>query len=126
RSADPVHWDPYLHAWLVTRYADVAEVLAHFSANRTPSPERLTSLGMARLIPIAEVLGRQMLFVDPPKQTRLRTLFGAAFPSRRIERLRTHIAEIAEELLDQLGDRTEFDVIADFAVPLPAIVIAEI
>ena len=36
RTEAPVYWDPYLHAWVVTRYADVVTVLHHFSANRTP------------------------------------------------------------------------------------------
>ena len=38
RREDPVHWDVYLHAWIVTRYPDVLEVLHSFSANRTPTP----------------------------------------------------------------------------------------
>ena len=38
RTEDPVHWDPYLHAWIVTRYADVIDVLHHYSADRTPTP----------------------------------------------------------------------------------------
>ncbi len=36
RAEDPVHWDPYLHAWIVTRYADVIQVLHRFVADRTP------------------------------------------------------------------------------------------
>ena len=32
REEDPVHWDPYLHAWVVTRYADVVDVLHHYRA----------------------------------------------------------------------------------------------
>ena len=40
----PVYWDPYLHAWVVTRYADVVTVLHHFSANRTPTPEQFAAL----------------------------------------------------------------------------------
>ena len=36
RTEDPVHWDPYLHAWVVTRYEDVLTVLLRFSAARTP------------------------------------------------------------------------------------------
>ena len=35
RTEVPVHWDPYLHAWVVTRYADVITVLHDFSADRT-------------------------------------------------------------------------------------------
>jgi len=32
RSEDPVHWDPFLHAWVVTRYDDVMHVLLNYSA----------------------------------------------------------------------------------------------
>ena len=32
RSEDPVHWDPYLHTWVVTRYEDVVTVYQQFSA----------------------------------------------------------------------------------------------
>jgi pimeloyl-[acyl-carrier protein] synthase len=39
RQEDPVHWDAFLHAWVVTRYTDVLEVLHSFSADRTPTPE---------------------------------------------------------------------------------------
>ena len=46
RTEDPVHWDPYLHAWVVTRYADVVTVLQGFSATRMPTPEQLTALNL--------------------------------------------------------------------------------
>src|SRR5215471_2178873 len=58
RTEDPIHWDPYLHTWVVTRYIDVMTVLQHFSANRTPTPEQLTAMGLSKLVPIAEVLVR--------------------------------------------------------------------
>src|SRR5712672_1821174 len=61
RTEAPVHWDPYLHSWVVTRHADVVHVLQHFSADRTPGPERLAAMGMRSLSPIAEVMVRQML-----------------------------------------------------------------
>src|ERR1700686_279219 len=66
REEDPVHWDPYLHAWVVTRYADVVTVLHDFSARRTPTPEQLAALGLEELAPIAQVMVKQMLFLDPP------------------------------------------------------------
>src|SRR5438445_9813106 len=62
RSEDPVHWDPFLHAWVVTRYADVITVFQRFSADRTPTPEQLVARGMAALSPIAQIMVRQMLF----------------------------------------------------------------
>ena len=48
RTEDPVHWDPYLHAWVVTRYDDVATVFRRFSADRTPSPGVLRGPRRAR------------------------------------------------------------------------------
>jgi pimeloyl-[acyl-carrier protein] synthase len=125
RSDDPVHWDSFLHAWVVTRYADVVHVLYHFSANRTPTPEQLSTMGLSALSPIAQVMVRQMLFMDPPDHTRLRTLASAAFTPRRVELLRSHIQEIMNGLLDAAVSKGRMDVIADFASPAPAIVTAE-
>jgi pimeloyl-[acyl-carrier protein] synthase len=126
RNEDPVHWDPFLHAWVVTRYADVIHVLHHFSANRTPTPEQLSAMGLAAMNPIAQVMVRQMLFLDPPNHTRLRALASAAFTVRRVERMRSHIQEIMDHLLDAVASKGRMDLIADFASPAPAIVTAEL
>jgi len=125
RAEDPVHWDPFLHAWVVTRYEDVVTVLVRFSADRTPTPEQLTMMGMEALSPIARLMVQQMLFLDPPAHTRVRSLAARAFTPRRVEVLRGHIAEIVENLLDAVQDQRRMDVIADLAYPLPAIVTAE-
>src|SRR5881392_3715362 len=79
RSEDPVHWDPFLHAWVVTRYADVITVFQRFLANRTPTPEQLTALGLSALTPLAQVMIHQMLFLDPPAHGRVRGLASKAF-----------------------------------------------
>ena len=125
RTEDPVHWDPFLHAWVVTRYADVITVFQHFSANRTPTPEQLTALGLSSLTPLAQVMVRQMLFLDPPAHGRVRGLASKAFTPRRVEVLRSHIQDITNSLLDAVQDKGSMDVIADLAYPLPAIVTAE-
>ena len=125
RSEDPVHWDHFLHTWVVTRYADVTTVLQHFSATRTPTPEHLSELGLPRLVPIAEVLVRQMLFLDARAHGRIRNLASKAFTPRRVEALRPHIEDITDGLLDAVQDKGRMDVIADLADPLPAIVTAE-
>src|SRR5438309_9268676 len=85
RTEDPIHWDPFLHAWVVTRYADVVTVLHRFSANRTPTPEQLAALGLETLTPVAKVMVRQMLFLDAPSHTRIRGLASQAFTPRRVE-----------------------------------------
>ncbi len=48
REQDPVHWDPFLHAWVVTRYPDVITVLHKLVADRTPTPEQLSAMGCFR------------------------------------------------------------------------------
>lgn len=126
RREDPVHWDPYLHAWVVTRYADVLTVFQRFSAQRTPTPEQLTTLGLASLAPLAQVMVRQMLFLDPPAHARVRGLASQAFTPRRVERLRSHIQDITHSLLDAVRDKGQMEMIADLARPLPAIVTAEL
>jgi cytochrome P450 len=125
RTEAPVHWDPYLHAWVVTSYAEAVAVLQRFSAQRTPTPEKLAALGMEELGPIAQVMVRQMLFLDPPQHSRVRRLASVAFTPRRVERLRDHIEQITNSLIDATLDRGEMDVMADLANPLPAIVSAE-
>src|SRR6266481_9670819 len=90
RTESPVHWDPYLHAWVVTRYDDVITVLHRFSANRTPTPEQFAAMGLAELGPIAQMMTKQMLFMDAAAHTRLRTLASMAFTPARVEALRSH------------------------------------
>ncbi|MDQ2741199.1 MAG: cytochrome P450 [Chloroflexota bacterium] len=126
RSEDPVHWDPFLHAWVVTRYADVLTVFQRFSAQRTPSAETLTALGLGVLAPLAQMMVRQMLFLDPPAHSRVRGLAARAFTPRRIELLRERIQGIVDGLLDAVQPTGRMDVIADLANPLPAIVTAEL
>jgi pimeloyl-[acyl-carrier protein] synthase len=126
RTEDPIHWDPFLHAWVVTRYDDVVRVLQQFSARRTPTPEQLGEMGLSHLAPIAQFMVRLMLFMEGDAHTRLRSLCSQAFTPTRVEALREHIGEIADRLLDAVVERAEMDLIADFAAPLPSIVTAEL
>ncbi|HLW02062.1 MAG TPA: cytochrome P450 [Ktedonobacterales bacterium] len=125
RSEDPVHWDPFLHKWVVTRYADALIVLHHFSANCVLTPDQLQAMHLSILTPLSEVLVRQMLFMDHPAHGRIRSLASRAFTPRRVEGLRAQIQTIIDSLLDAVQDSERMDVIADLAYPLPAKVNAE-
>jgi cytochrome P450 len=125
RAEAPVHWDPFLHAWVVTRYPDVLTVLHRFSAHRTPSPEQLKDMGLESFTPVAQVMVKQMLFMDAPAHTRLRSLAAYAFTPGRVAVLRNQIQHIMDQLLEQVRDNGHMDVIADIAAPLPAIVTAK-
>ncbi|MCX4095418.1 cytochrome P450 family protein [Nocardia sp. alder85J] len=72
------------------------------------------------------LLTAHMLNTDPPDHTRLRKLVGKAFAPRQIAGLRPRIEQIATDLLDRLAGRDRFDLLAEFAVPLPITVICEL
>ena len=124
RERDRVQWDPFLHSWVVTGYAEVLHVLHKFSADRTPTPAQLKAMGLPQLEPIAAVMVKQMLFLDGATHARLRGLCSAAFTSRRVEEMIEQIQAITDDLIDKPVASGRMDVIADFAAPLPAIVTA--
>lgn len=126
REYDPVHWDPYMHAWVITSYPEVVSVLKNFSADRTPAPAYLDRLGLSFMKPFSEVMLKQMMFMDGATHARLRSICSAAFTPRRVEELRASIATTVDELLDRHAANGQFDMITDFANPLPAIVTAKL
>ena len=126
RQYDPVHWDPYMHAWIVTSYKEAVTVLMQYSADRTPRPEYLDSLGLSFMKPFAEIMLRQMMFMDGTMHARLRSICAAAFTPRRVEELRSDIASVAEQLIDKVIGKGEMDMIADFASPMPAMITAKL
>jgi cytochrome P450 len=68
---------------------------------------------------------RQMLFMDAPAHTRIRGLASQAFTPRRVDRLRLHLQDIVDGLLERVIPAGRMDVLGDFANRLPAIVSAE-
>ncbi len=119
--------------WLLTRYDDVRDVLKSpdFSADRSSAP--LIQQNIDRMPEFLQQTSRglrTMLIMDPPDHTRIRKLVNKAFTRSRIEALRGHIDELVSALLDEAQEKASaggrFDLIHDFAEPLPAIVIAEL
>jgi pimeloyl-[acyl-carrier protein] synthase len=96
-----------------------------FAAEPTPPPELLTTMGLAALNPVAKVMVKQMLFLDPAAHTRIRSLASAAFTPARVETLRSHIREIIQNLIKPFAATGRMNLIADLAEPLPCIVTAE-
>ncbi|MDQ3498963.1 MAG: cytochrome P450, partial [Actinomycetota bacterium] len=119
-------------AWLVTRYEDVARVLkddafAKDKLNAMDPEQRAKTPWVPGFL---EPLERNMLDLDDPDHVRLRALVSKAFTPRLIERLRGRIEALCEELLDPIqrvrGRRNGTDLVAGYALPLPATVIAEL
>ena len=124
REEAPVHWDAFMHCWVVTRYADVQTVLTGFSADRTPDAAHMQALGLTHVGPLARMMSRQMLFLDAPAHSRLRQLCASVFTPRRVERMEGTVAQIADRLIDAVAAEGGMDVIYDFAEPFPAMVTA--
>jgi len=130
REKDPVHRSHAIFGWILFCHADCLELLRdpRFSADDRNFIGFKRQQAIAVADGIADPEGKDepvMLRRDPPDHTRLRGLVNKAFTPRAIERLRARVEEIADELLTDLSKRTHFDLIADFAVPLPVTVIAE-
>ena len=119
-------------AWLVTRYEDVAGVLK----DRTFAKDPLNAMDPEQRAKTPWVPGflkpleRNMLDLDDPDHVRLRALVSKAFTPRLVEQLRGRIEALCEELLDAMerkgGRQGGAELVADYALPLPATVIAEL
>lgn len=112
------HSAPSGGMWIFTRYDDVLFILKDthtFKDDRARiPPEELSPLNQA------------MLDRDPPDHTRLRRLANQAFTPQRVKDLEPRIAQISLELIDRIQARGKADFMADFALPLPVVVIAEL
>jgi len=131
RAVDPVYRTALpdkTTVFLLTRYEDVAALLREerFTKNRRSAltPEQ------ARKVPwipsMFRPLERNMLDLDPPDHTRLRTLVHKAFTPRLVEDLRARVQTVADELLEAVSLRGQMDVVNDYALPLPITIITEI
>ncbi len=129
---EPVYWSKAWGAWLVTRYDDVIATLREHE--RFSSKGRLLELidnlpedARAEAGPLREHFSTSgLIHTDPPDHTRLRGLIKQGFSPRVVAAMEPRIVGIVEQLLDQVDPAGGFDVVADLAYPLPAIVIAEL
>ncbi|QOS79338.1 cytochrome P450 [Paenibacillus sp. JNUCC31] len=121
RESDPVFRVMFPHGelgWMITRYENAVEVL---------KDNRFSKDVVKRYGPDQQnIFVHNMLFSDPPDHRRLRGLVQQAFTPRLIEGMRSHIQDIANDLLDNLNSQDKMNLIDEFAFPLPIIVISEI
>jgi cytochrome P450 len=115
-------------AWLVTRYEDVGRVLKDdmFVKDKLnamdPEQQAKTPWAPGFLKP----LERNMLDLNDPDHARLRALVSKAFTPRLIAQLRGRIEALCEDLLEAMERRGKVELVGDYALPIPATVIAEL
>ena len=128
RDEDPAHWSAALKAWVLTRYEDVKRVCLdeRMSSDRLrPFFRSLGAQEAERMAQLMRILTLWMVFRDPPEHTRLRRLASRVFHARSIQALRPNVEALTAWLLERIGERESFDFIAEFAGPLPALVIID-
>ena len=127
RREDPVHWSPRLKSWVLTRYDDIKRVClepARMSSDRLrPFFASIPSEEAKKIGDIMRYLSLWMVFKDAPEHTRLRRLTGKVFHNKSMQAMRPQVEDIAHWLIGNIGDKTEFDFISEFAGPLPCLVI---
>jgi cytochrome P450 len=115
RAEDPVHWSESAQSWVLTRHADVAAALrdpATFSSAKGVSFNDFGGVGT-------------LIGMDAPDHTRLRRILSARFTPRAIAELEPTVVKVTTELLDAMQRRDRVDAVAEFAAPLPTLVIAD-
>jgi cytochrome P450 len=126
RSLGKPIWHEETGMFLAARYKDANAVLRNRSLGRIFSPRTPeTEWETFNYLHADSILDS-----EPPKHTRLRSLVMKAFNPKRIEELRPNIERITNQLLHRIEDKLQsygtFDLIADYAEPLPVMVIAEL
>jgi cytochrome P450 len=117
RELDPVHFNPHVGMWFLTRHASCVAVLRdrRFSAELGQGVRRRER----RLPP-------SMLTSDPPEHGRLRRPAGEAFGERAADAFRPRVERLVDELLDALQAGEEVDLVASFTEVLSVRLLAEL
>ena len=132
REEHPVYWSESIGGWILTQYDDIIttfkDVDPYANEGRLAKVvDYLPPETRARFKAFENhYRTKGLIFSDPPDHTRLRTLVTKAFTPRVVESMRTRIQAITDELLDAVQDAGQMDLMRDFAIPLPATVLAEI
>ncbi|MUL81962.1 MULTISPECIES: cytochrome P450 [unclassified Mycolicibacterium] len=116
-------------AYLITRYDDVKAVLSDHERFSNSRPPGYVLPGAPDISEQEQASARagNLLGLDPPEHQRLRRMLTPEFTIRRMKRLESHIVEIVEARLDAMAAAgPPSDLVADFALPIPSLVICEL
>lgn len=121
REEQPVHRDQELNRYVITEYDIVKKILR--SADHSANPRKSKPDSFSRFF-LNDDDDISMLFMDEPEHRRMRDLVNDIFTPKAIQPWRVRIAEVIEHHLDLINEN-EFDLIREFAGPVPTVIIAE-
>ncbi len=130
RERAPVHLDAMTKSFLLTRYADVRKMLSDRTLWRDPMVAepgsgllRRFDQGVDEGLPRSET--SSILTLDDPDHARIRGPLTQAFYAR-VAKFRPDVERICDRWLDQLEGKKTFDLMPDYAIPIPIDTIAAI
>jgi cytochrome P450 len=124
RESDPFHHDTQLHRFFPCSYADVKAILRDADLLTDPNNSKPDSFAR-HFFSGEDSEDLSMLLADEPRHRRLRGLVNDLFKPKAVAKWRGRIEQIVQQHLDRI-EGPEFDLIGDFAAPVPTVVIAEI
>jgi pimeloyl-[acyl-carrier protein] synthase len=130
RESAPVFRSELWQCWVLTRYHDISDALR--DTQRFSNAGRFARLldqlptGMNDILrPLREHYSSGILQCDPPDHARIRGLVSRAFTPKAVREAEPQIEALIADLIQQGLDAGQFDLVADFAKPLPAMVISD-
>ncbi|SDJ21952.1 cytochrome P450 [Nonomuraea jiangxiensis] len=124
REGDPVHLGAHA-TWYLFGHDDITEVLSAPHYGRNPSAAGSTVIPPAH-DRLRRMVENWLVFMDPPRHTKIRALLAKRFSPKMVAGLRPRIEQIAARLAEPLRDRPLVDLVDEFAAPFPILVISEL
>ena len=106
--------------WVISRYEDIRAALVDPRLSADTIPDELKPMGVRR-----QHTGRSSPRIDDPEHNRLRRMMTRDFTFRRAEAMRPQIQELVDGFLDDMIENgPPADLVRDFALPVPSLVIS--
>jgi cytochrome P450 len=133
REEDPVHWNELYELWVITRHDDLVWLTRHhelFSSEvlkRDPRPPypQVDAADLELYEYVREFSSDQFIQHDRPEHLEMRKVIHGYFTPRSMEAWRPMVQSAIADLLDAAEAKGRMEVMADFATPLPVLVIAQ-
>jgi cytochrome P450 len=110
RARHPVWLDEPSKRWIVSRHADVFDILKDH--------QRFSSAAMGAALPLPTLTD------DPPRHTQMRSIVNKAFTTAMLKRVEPEIVDVANDLVGALTVGRDVDVVKGLTIPLPVTVIS--
>jgi cytochrome P450 len=131
REEDPVHWNKKYQVWIITRHADLVWITRHpelFSSElpmRPPPYPPIDASDLGLFEAIRKSQNQRFINHDRPEHTAMRRVIHGYFTPTYVASWRPLVQSAITDLLDAAEEKGRMDVMADFATPLPVLVIAQ-